>query len=77
MSREIDLRRNSDAHFVTRARVLECDGEVSITRTVVVCSRNDGPSEVCNQELRMSRSEWRAVLPLLQDALGVGEVAGG
>lgn len=75
MSREIDLRRSGDAHFVTRARVSECDGDVIVTRTVVVVGRNDGPSEVCKEELRMSHSEWLAVLPLLNEALGVKDAA--
>lgn len=71
MSREVELSRSHDAHFVTWAHVNECDGDVFITRTVVVVGRSGGPSEVCRQMMSMSRADWLVVLPLLHAALGV------
>lgn len=66
----VDLKRSSDAHFMVRARVACCDGDVSIIRTVVVVGR-DGPTEVCSERLSMSEADWRVVLPLLHRALGI------
>lgn len=70
MSREVQLNRNGDAHFTVRANVYVIGENVSLTRTVVVCA-SSGDSEVCDQTMRMTRAEWLAVLPLLNDALGV------
>ena len=67
---EVDLNRSFDAHFTARARVARCEGDVIITRTVVVVGR-DGPAEVCNERLAMSEADWRVVLPLLHRALGI------